>query len=233
MALAILAATAIAFAVAERMKLEPSPILQPRVSQQLSPVCRCSQRVARIGFVLRKGGDVSVAVVDSDGDIVRRLGSARYGRRDRVDVAWDGRDGRGRTLPDGDYRPRIELGRRTIVMPNVISIDTRAPHLKVESVSRRLISPDGDGRFDGVTIDYSTDEPARAILFVDGRRYEAKKRLDTMGTFRWYGKLDGRDLRPGVHPLALAARDPAGNSSERSRPIPVRIRFVTIGPHIV
>jgi len=233
LALAVLVATTIAFAVAERMKLEPSPILRPRVAEELSPVCRCSRRVAHIAFTLRKGGHVSVAVVDADGDIVRRLGSARYRRREGVNVVWDGRDGRGRVLPDGDYRPRIELGRRTIVMPNTIRIDTHAPRLTIDSVSRRLISPDGDGRFDGVTIDYTTDELAHAILVVDGTRYEEKKRLETAGSFRWYGKLDGRDLGPGVHRLTVAVRDRAGNVSARSRPIGVRIRFLTIAPHIV
>ena len=234
LAVAVLAATALAFAVAERIKLEPSPILQPRVGTELSPVCRCAQRLAPVAFTLRKGGRVSVAIVDSNGKIVTHLLRSRpYGRRDRVSASWDGRDDHGRVLPDGDYRPRIELRRRTIVMPNTITLDTRAPKLAIGPVSRRLISPDGDGRFDGLTIDYTTDEPARAILFVDGKRYEEKKRLETSGTFRWYGKLDGRDLGPSLHHLTVAARDDAGNVSARSKSIGVRIRFLTIAPHIV
>lgn len=234
LAAAVLVATVIAFAVAERIKLEPSPILQPNVGAQLSPVCRCPQRVVPVAFTVRRGGTVAVKVVDSDGDVVRHLDRRRhYGSRERVALTWDGRDDRDRRVPDGRYRPRIELGRRTIVMPNTIVVDARPPALDVTAVSRRTISPDGDGRSDAFTVDYTTDEPARASLFVDGKRYERKKRLSTGSTFRWNGRLGGRDLPPGRHVLRLRAGDPAGNVSRWSRPIAVRVRFLEVAPHLV
>lgn len=233
LAVAVLAATALAFAVTERMKLEPSPILKPNVAEVFSPVCDCPQDVAPISFALRKGGRVSVAVVDADGDVVRHLERGSYSRGDRVAARWDGRDDDGRRVPDGTYQPRIELGRRTIVMPNTIVLDARPPAIRVTSVSRPQISPDGDGRFDGVTIRYAVDEPAHVVLRVGGRRYEERRGTDVAGTFRWYGKLDGRDLRAGTHVLRLVARDLAGNVSEPSAPVPVRVRFVDVSPHVV
>ena len=38
----LLAATAAAFAITERLKLTPSPILGTRVSKTFSPICRCA-----------------------------------------------------------------------------------------------------------------------------------------------------------------------------------------------
>ena|SRR5436190_2960196 len=226
---AVLVATVVAFAVAERLKLEPSPILHPHVTEVFSPVCRCPQRRAQVAFTLRKGGDVSVAIVDAGGKIVRTLRRRRHERRgDRVSATWDGRDDHGRVLPTALYRPRIELGRRTIVMPNRIQIDVRRPTLRVTKAAPRVISPDGDGRLDGVTIGYQLDEPARVVLRVGGIRYEERRGLRTSGTFRWFGKLRGRALRQGVYPLALVATDLAGNRSAPSRPIAVRIRFVQL-----
>ena len=220
LAAGVLVATVIAFAVAERIKLEPSPILQPNVGAQLSVVCRCPHRLVPVAFTVRRGGSVAVKIVDGGGDVVRHLQPRRYyGRRDRVALTWDGRDDGGRRVADGEYRPRIELGRRTIVMPNTITVDTRAPRLAVTNVSRRTISPDGDGRIDAVNIEYTTDEPARASLFVDGKRYERKKRLGTAGTFRWSGKLRGQTVREGRYTLRLRAGDAAGNFSAWSRPI--------------
>jgi len=233
LAVAVLAATALAFAVSERMKLEPSPILKPHVTAVFSPACDCPQDVAAIRFTLRKGGRVSVAVVDGDGDVVRHLERGNYSRGDRVAARWDGRDDDGRRVPDGTYQPRIELGRRTIVMPNTIVLDARPPSIRVTSVSRRTISPDGDGRSDGVTIGYAVDEPAHVVLRVGGRRYEERRGTQLAGTFRWYGKLDGRNLRAGTQALRLVARDLAGNVSEPSASVPVRVRFVEVSPHVV
>jgi hypothetical protein len=233
LAVAVLAATALAFAVSERMKLEPSPILKPHVTAVFSPACACPQDAAAIGFTLRKGGHVSLAVVDGDGHVVRHLERSDYSRGDSVTGRWNGRDDRGRRLPDATYQPRIELGRRTIVMPNTIVLDTRPPSIRVTSVSRREISPDGDGRSDGVTIGYAVSEPAHVVLRVGARRYEERRGTDTTGTFRWSGKLDGRGLRVGIHVLRLVATDLAGNPSEPSEPVPVRVRFVDVSPRVV
>jgi hypothetical protein len=61
--LALLGATAAAFAVSERLKLEPSPITKTRVAKVFSPVCNCSQRVARVQFRLRRTDRLTVQVL--------------------------------------------------------------------------------------------------------------------------------------------------------------------------
>ena len=226
---ALLAATAVAFVVAEREKLQPSPILRPDVDEVFSPVCECPQRLARIAFTLRSGARTTVEIVDGDGERVRVLiAERRYARGERVDLVWDGDDERGRRAPDGEYQPRLELGRRTIVMPNRITLDSRPPRVEVTPPRRTVISPDGDGRFDGATIRYTLDEPAQPILYVGRRRHEQKRSRDLTGEFRWYGRLGARRLPAGRYRLAVAAEDDAGNVSERTPSIPVRIRFVEL-----
>ena len=63
---ALLAATATAFALTEGLKLEPSPILGTRVDKVFSPVCRCESARARISFRLREADRLDIALVDSD-----------------------------------------------------------------------------------------------------------------------------------------------------------------------
>ena len=46
-----------------------------------------------------------------------------------------------------------------------------------------------------------------------------------MGTLQWYG----RGLAPGMHRLALAAQDPAGNQSPSTREFEVQVRYVELG----
>src|SRR6478735_5270581 len=59
LALVLIVATATAFAVTQRLKLEPSPISRTRVSEAFSPVCRCASRAANIEFSLRREDDRS------------------------------------------------------------------------------------------------------------------------------------------------------------------------------
>lgn len=229
LAVALLAATAAAFVRAEQLKLEPGPILRPAVDELVAPTCRCRNRRARVVFSLRRPGTISVAIASDAGTVVRRLVSRRRYARGPVRLVWDGRGDDGRVVPDGTYRPRLELPRRTpILMPNTIEVDTAAPKIRVTGTTRPLVSPDGDGRFDGFTIAYALDGPAQGLLYVDGRLYERARAPRAAAEFRWYGRLDGRRLPAGIHRLSVAAVDEAGNVSEATPPVPVRIRFVEL-----
>ena len=71
--LALLGATAAAFAVTERLKLERSPITGTRVDKVFSPVCECARDVAVVSFILRRPETVTVDILDSHGDPIRTL----------------------------------------------------------------------------------------------------------------------------------------------------------------
>jgi flagellar hook capping protein FlgD len=226
--LALLGATAAAFAFTERLKLEKSPITGTRVDKVFSPVCECARDVSVISFRLRKPGTVTVDMLNSSGKPVRTLVRDRREQAGRVSYTWDGRDDAGRVVAEGIYRPRVRLRQhgRTIVLPNPIRVDPTAPRITLLSVFPRVFSPDEDGRGDRVTAWYEIDEPGRAMMLVDGRRRVLEKFRTTEGRLIWFGVVDGRSVRPGLYEIRLRAFDRAGNRSARTRAVSVRVRYV-------
>ncbi len=232
---ALLGATAAAFAVTERLKLERSPITGTQVDRVFSPVCECARDVAVISFVLRRPDSVTVEILDSNRTPIRTIVRDREEQRGRVSYVWDGRDDAERVVAEGVYRPRVLLERngRTIVLPNPIRIDTTAPTIRLVSLRPRVFSPDGDGRRDRVTARYEITEPARAMMLVDGRRRVLEKFLATSGQLTWFGLVAGRPVPPGTYEIRLRAFDRAGNRSARTRAIDVRVRYVELARDLI
>jgi hypothetical protein len=96
------------------------------------------------------------------------------------------------------------------------------------SLFPRVFSPDGDGRRDRVTARYELDERAQALMLVDGRRRVASRFRSLDGKLVWFGRVDGRPVRPGTYGIRLRAVDRAGNRSASTRERPVRVRFVEL-----
>jgi hypothetical protein len=228
--LALLGATAAAFAVTERLKLERSPITGTRVDRVFSPVCECARDVAVISFVLRKAGTVTVQLLDSDGRRVRSLVRDREEQRGRLSYTWDGRDDVDEIVEDGVYRPRVLLEEhgRTIVLPNPIRVDTRDPRVRLLRVFPQVFSPDGDGRRDRLVARYEIDEAARAMMLVNGRRRVLGKFRSTEGQLVWFGRVGGRSVRPGTYEIRVRAFDRAGNRGIARRTVPVVVRYVEL-----
>ncbi len=226
----LLGGTAAAFALTEQLKLERSPVLRTSVGKLLGPKCRCPLQRVKIGFVLRKPDTLTVAIVDSHGQVVRTLLSGGY-RRGAQQLAWDGRDDFGGVVPAGTYKPRLHLAHdhRTILMPNPIRVDPTRPAVALVALAPRRFSPDGDGRRDVVRVRFKTSEPARGLLYVDGGLRIRTKRYAETGVLRWYGLGFGA----GRHRLVLRAVDLAGNLSKLVPAGVVRVRFLTVGPHVL
>lgn len=228
---ALLAATAAAFALTEGLKLERSPIFGTAVAKVFSPVCRCSTRTASIAFRLRKADTVEVSIVDRGGSVVDVVTRDEQLGPGRVELAWDGLRADGTPFPEGRYRPRVHLrdAHRTIVLPNPITLDTTPPRVLSADLAPEVISPDGDKRGDVVRVGYRLSEPARAVLYVRGKRRVEQRFARERDSLAWYGIVRGKPVRRGVYPLSLAARDPAGNLGE---PVPIGrliVRYVTLG----
>jgi hypothetical protein len=149
---ALLAATAAAFALTQGLKLQKSPIFGTLVQPVFSPVCDCDRATARIAFKLRNADRIDVSIVDG-GEVVRTIERGRSYPKGPLVIEWDGRDDAGRILPEGEYKPRIHLRgeHQTITLPNPIRIDVTAPVLQDVRIRPRVVSPDGDGRADSVT----------------------------------------------------------------------------------
>ena len=228
---ALLVATSAAFVVTEKLKLTRNPIVGPRVDKIFSPVCDCATDTASITFRLRRPDQVTVDVIDSQGDVVRELARRRPQGRAAVSYVWDGRDSEGRVVEEGSYRPRVHLdrARRTIVMPNPIRVDVTPPRVVSFTARPLVISPDGDGRSDRAHIRYRVSERAVVELYVDGTRAIRKLGTQPRGTMSWAGVAGGETLPEGVYTLRLVARDVAGNLGPRSGSRTVRIRFLALG----
>jgi FlgD Ig-like domain len=228
--LVLLGATAAAFAVTERLKLERSPITGTKVDRVFSPVCECARDVSVVSFVLRRPETVTLDILGRGGRSIRTVVRSRRESAGRVSYTWDGRDNADRVVPEGVYRPRVRLRRngRTIVLPNPIRVDTTAPRITLVRVFPRVFSPDGDGQRDRVTATYRLDERARAVMLVDGRQRVQSKFRQLEGKLVWFGRVNGRTVAPGTYELRLRAVDRAGNRSMRTRAVAVRVRYVEL-----
>jgi FlgD Ig-like domain len=224
--LVLLAATAAAFVVTEDLKLEPDPLALPRVDPTFSPVCRCDQQTARIAFRLRRPDKLTLTIADEDGQVVRTLLNEAEFRPGNHRFGWDGRDEDGQIVSEGRYRPRVELEKldRVIEFSKQITVDTTPPSVRVLNVSRRIVSPDGDGRGDAIRIRYRLSDPSHALLLVNGRRVW-RTALRAEGVIPW---RPGR-LRPGLERLQVVALDAAGNRAA-GRPFYVRVRYLEVSP---
>jgi hypothetical protein len=222
----LLGGTAAAFAVTQGLKLDKSPISDTKVDKLVSPT---SERSAAIEFRLREADTVTVAVADDEGDVVRTLQARRRVAPGRFAFSWDGRDDAGRALPEGDYRPRIRLAdeRQTILLPNDIELDTTPPTFEHGDVRPRVISPDRDGRAEGIRVRYSAGEKVHALLFVNGKR-RYRSRVRDSGVIRW-----GEPLRARRYRLQIAVEDPAGNVSRRANVGSVRIRYIDLARNVI
>ncbi|HEX6491043.1 MAG TPA: FlgD immunoglobulin-like domain containing protein [Gaiellaceae bacterium] len=224
----LLGGSAAAFAVTERLKLERSPVFQTLVDKAVS--ARSGKR-AQISFRLREADDVSVAIVDASGRVVRSLPAPPRPHAGLQRFAWDGRDDAGRAVADGTYKPRLRLPgeHRTILLPNPIVVDNVAPRISAGRPNLTVFSPDGDYRHDYLLLRYRASEPAHALLYANGRLVVENKAFATSGTVEW--RPDGLRLPPGRYRLRLRALDEVNNLGRPSRPIVVRIRYIELARH--
>jgi hypothetical protein len=121
---ALVVATIAAFFVTQHLKVStplisgaPRPVptaINPYQSAYCGPKDRNGLPIdhnrMRISFYLQhRADDVSVNVIDSDGEIVRTIGSRYMPKNKRQYFYWNGRDDGGAVVPDGKYYVRVSL----------------------------------------------------------------------------------------------------------------------------
>ena len=229
LALALIAATAAAFAWTESLKLERLPVVGPRFPESFSPVCVCPTETANLTLRFRVTDTVDADILDAEGEVVRSLGERRV-RPGLVTFEWDGRNDEGRIVPDAPYRLRVELEdkRRTIVIPNQIFVDTVPPNVVRMRANLLEFSPDGDHRADVVRLAYRADGPAGPLLYVGDQLAFEKPPRRAGSEVRWGGRIDGTILPPGPYRLTLRVRDSAGNLSPEFERATVELRYITL-----
>jgi len=235
--LGLLIATAAAFAITEKLKLEKSPITGTFVSSAFSPVCGCARNKANISVKFRKKDTVTVTVLTAGRKPVRTLVEGTPVQRGRNIFRWDGKTDAGTQAPDGSYRVEIHLAdaHRTILLPtpqNTIELDTKTP-VVIPVVNRTEFSPDGDHQADAVTIHFTLSEPAHVLVYLGDRLLIRSRSHTTKGSVTWSGRTDAHLHPPGTVTLSIGAVDLAGNAIPAAqRPqVQVTIRYITLANH--
>jgi hypothetical protein len=217
---ALVIATVAAFFVTTRLKRSTPVIEQLTFRRSFSPNGDGRFDAALFAFRLRRTDEVTVAIVNRDGDEVRLLAADVLlpgGRRHRF--RWDGRNEAGQVAPDGEYHLRVGLRRqgRSVTSGRKLFLDTVPPRPVVRYVSPDSISPDGAGGANSATLRFAgPTRRARLLVYrTDLRRprlVAARTIPRDESTVRWDGRVSGR--RPaaaGSYLLVVRAQDAAGN----------------------
>ena len=114
-------------------------------------------------------------------------------------------------------------------MPTPVRVDARPPRVQLLEAEPLVFSPDGDGRRDRVRYRYRTNEAAYALVEVEGETaVHAPRRPAGEGRVRWQGRIDGEFAEPGMYATQVVVVDAAGNRSEPTAVVAVRVRYVEL-----
>jgi flagellar hook assembly protein FlgD len=184
-----------------------------------------SYKRMQISFYLQnRSDDVSVYIVDRDGDQVRQIANNVFMRAhppQRHYFTWNGRLADGSVAPAGAYYVKVSLFHeaRSLVISNStaalpVTVQTTRPHVRVTSVTPASIT---SGAATPVTIRYTGTgtlrpriliyrvRPGRAPRLV--KSYNASTRS---GTSTWDGTVaGGRPAAPGTYEAGVLFTDEA------------------------
>jgi hypothetical protein len=223
--LVLLGATFAAFFVAQRLKSAPPVIRVHGLAVLFSPNGDGRRDVNRFSLTSAKAADdVAVDVVDASGERVRRLAGG-VSLRPHVPLAlrWNGRTDAGRRAPDGRYRLRVTLRAqgRTLIVPSLTVVDTRAPHSTVcvgvrctENRTANIVAPGTSPirvYVKGISRKFPTEV---AVLRTDDGPPHAVARFQAApGAHRleWDGLVNGAPAPAGIYLFRIRVRDRAGN----------------------
>jgi flagellar hook assembly protein FlgD len=229
----LVAATFAAFFVAQRLKNAPSVVQSLRISTGstvkgdppvFSPNGDGRRERAHITFRLKKADDVTVHMINADGDQVRKLMDRHLGAYQQIipSLSWDGRDDDGQLVPDGRYRISITLAHlgRTVISQRTILKDTTPPRPRVLSIGPEKtygpeLLPEPSGKPAHVRF-LAAQRQAEVMVFKTSPGTPRKVREADLAqgatSWDWDGANDaGNKLSPGTYVVVLQWRDPAGN----------------------
>lgn len=233
----LVGATFAAFFVAQQLKTTPPAVQDVRATDFFSPNQDGRHERMRMSFFLKRTDDVTATVLNRDGDVIRVLAERRLPAGQRMRLVWDGTDARGRPVPDGVYRIRLNLRRegRAVLIPRNIEKDTTPPKVIVTAIGPegKVVGPELLPRADG--------EPARVHFQAPGRRKEILvfrtdvrparpvfdkpvQLADDATSWTWDGRADGRRVAAGTYVVIVRARDRAGNIGS-STAVPPRFEY--------
>ena len=223
----LVGATFAAFFAAQRIKGEPAVAQVVSLARVFSPNGDGAKEVNRFEVELRERHDISVDVVDTTGDAVRRLADdATVGPDRPLRLEWNGRTDAGARVPDGRYRVRVTLRRegRSVVVPRTTLVDTRPPRPRVKSITPGpIVGPvAGPVEIDVGSVSRRLKKRGR-VFRTDGGEPRLVAELPPVTDTRtliWDGRVDGKPAPAGTYLVQVTARDRAGNRGSAPPDIP-------------
>jgi hypothetical protein len=232
----LVVATVGAFFVTTRLKRSAPVVNSVTFASYLSPNGDGRRDYVDIAFRTKRPDEVTVSIVDKEGDdavtLLRDVQLAKGRHRFR----WDGRLSNGTVAPDGEYRLRVGLRRqaRTLTSPRKLFVDTKPPRPIVRYVSPDAISPDGAGTANHAVLRFDGPSRRRPTLLVfhsrlGTLRLVARRRGNSDSQLlRWDGRVGlgshSRKAPSGNYLMMVRTRDAAGNVGPPRPPTRVRVR---------
>jgi FlgD Ig-like domain len=223
----LVGATLAAFFAAQRVKGEPAVARVATLARVFSPNGDGRKEVNRFEVELRERSEVSVDVVDTAGEAVRRLVEDATAGPDRpLRLAWDGRTDGGALVPDGRYRVRVTLRQegRSVVVPRTTLLDTRPPRPRVKEIDPGPIVAPGTGpiRIEVGSVSNRLMKRARIYRIDDGpaRVVATLPPVRDSRTLSWDGQVGGKPAPVGTYLVQLRARDRAANIGTTPADVP-------------
>jgi flagellar hook assembly protein FlgD len=219
----LVVATFGAFFLAQRLKNSPPVLSEIGVRPLFSPNGDGRFDVTRVSFRVKETDDITVAVIDAEGDEVRELTSNRHVHAgELVRLKWNGRTDDGGRAPDGRYRYRITLRHqgRSVKLATSVRLDTVPPRPRVLSVGPfktpgpeilpladggdAIVHLQAPGYKPVIRLFKTGPGPTRKVLEDDTLQDGAKE-------WTWDGTVEGRPVSPGTYVVTIETRDKAGN----------------------
>jgi flagellar hook assembly protein FlgD len=219
---ALVVATFGAFFVAQRLKNGPTLVQKFHRNPVFSPNQDGRLDRENINFLIKNEDDVTVDVVDTKGDRVKRLAdNRRMNAYTALFLKWDGTADDGRPAPDGIYRTRIALRGegRSVVIQKSFRKDTKPPVVRVTAIGPikgpgAELFPTRTGK--PVTIRFSAPTNKRKITIFRTHPGPVEPVVGPLqipndkDTFDWDGtRANGRRVRPGTYLAVVEARNQA------------------------
>ena len=222
--LVLVGATFSAFFVAQRLKSAPSVITVTGLARYFSPNGDKVRDTNEFRVRLKVSDDVTVDVVNLDGDRIKRLADSVSVRAySPLTLVWNGMTDAGDRAPDGRYRLRVALRDegRSATVQQTMNVDTKAPRAQVcigfkcSVKNQGNIISQGDREvkiyIDRVSPFYATT--FRVLRTDDGKPREVTHFELKAGAHRmvWNGLVDNEPLPLGTYIVQSEVRDIAGN----------------------
>jgi hypothetical protein len=223
-AFALLIVAAIgAFFAAQRIKQSPRQVRTLSVSPLFSPAL--GYRKAGIRIRIEKRDDVTVSVLNGDGEVVQRLLDNHPEPPKRpIQLYWDGKDSAGHRVPDGEYHVRVSLRHagRAFVLLDSIRTDSTRPRPAVVILGAPSAGPTIFPLRGGQPVRFRVTNAPLLNLHLALYRTDPDghpTRLDNSGLTispdrhggEWNGRIAGRLAPPGTYVIVARVNDRAAN----------------------